>query len=125
MKLGVIQKVGVNTSPYSVMTEHFFRHGTILTSVTVIDDPIYLEEPFVRTQSWELNPNQSVAPALPWEPVDELVGKAVGWVPHYPLGTRHTEPAEKYGIPFEATLGGANTTYPEYQITIKRLRPTR
>ena len=122
MKLGVIQKVGVYTSPYSVMTEHFFRHGTLLTSVTVIEDPIYLEEPFIRTQTWVLNPNQSVAQALPWEPVDELVGKVVGWVPHYPLGTRHTEPAEKYGIPFDATRGGANTTYPEYQITIERLR---
>ena len=122
MKLGVIQKVGVFTSPYSVMTEHFFRHGTLMTSVTVIEDPIYLEEPFIRTQTWVLNPNQNVAQALPWEPVDELAGKQVGWVPHYPLGTRHTEPAETYGIPFEATLGGANTTYPEYQRTIEQLR---
>ena len=69
-----------------------------------------------------LNPNQNVAPALPWESVDELVGKPVGWVPHWPLGTRHTEAAEKYGIPFDATRGGANTTYPEYQIVIEQLR---
>jgi hypothetical protein len=125
MKLGVIQKVGVFTSPYSVMTEHFFRHGTLLTSVTVIEDPIYLEEPFVRTQTWVLNPNQNVAQALPWQPVDELAGKQVGWVPHYPLGTRHTEPAETYDIPFDATRGGAITTYPEYERTIEELRSRR
>jgi hypothetical protein len=122
MKLGVIQKVGVFTSPYSVMTEHFMRHGTYLTMVSIIEDPIYLEEPFVRSQTWMLDPNQAVAPVVPWDAVDELVGKAVGWVPHYPVGTAHTEPADKYGIPFEATLGGAATTYPEYQATLQRLR---
>jgi hypothetical protein len=46
----------------------------------------------------------------------------VGWVPHYPLGTKHPEAAEKYDIPFEAISGGAETTYPEYQKTIERLR---
>jgi hypothetical protein len=122
MKLGVIQKVGVYTSPYSVMTEHVFRHGVYLTTVTEIDDPIYLEEPLVRTQTWVLNPTQTVAPAVPWQPVDELAGKPTGWVPHYPLGTHHTEPAENYGIPFDATQGGAITTYPEYQLTIEKLR---
>jgi hypothetical protein len=122
MKLGVIQKVGAYTSPYSVMTEHFFRHDLYLTSVTVIEDPIYLEEPFIRSQTWVLNPNQSIVPALPWQPVDELVGKTIGWVPHYPLGTIHTEPAEKYGIPFEATQGGAETTYPEYPQKIQQMR---
>ena len=122
MKLGVIQKVGVYTSPYSVMTEHFFRHGT-LSDEGHHDRGSDLSRRAVHPQqTWVLNPNQNVAQALPWEPVDELVGKAVGWVPHYPLGTRHTEPAEKYGIPFDATQGGANTTYPEYQITIERMR---
>ena len=30
--------------------------------------------------------------------------------------------AEKYDIPLEAIQGGAETTYPEYQKTIERLR---
>ncbi len=122
MKMGVIQKVGVYTSPDSVMTEHFFRHGNYLTTVTYIEDPVYLEEPFIRTQTWVLNPNQTIAPPVAWQPVDELVGKPVGWVPHYPIGTTHREPAENYRIPFEATLGGANTLYPEYQRRIEQLQ---
>jgi hypothetical protein len=122
MKMGVIQKVGVYTSPYSVMTEHFFRHGDLLTMTSIIEDPIYLEEPFVRSQTWMVAPNQVIAPAVPWDAVEELADKPVGWVPHFPPGTRHTEPAERYNIPFEATLGGAATTYPEYQRTIERLR---
>lgn len=64
MKMGVIQKVGVFTSPYSVMTEHFFRHGQYMTMVTVIEDPVYLEEPFVRSQTWVQDPNQAVAAAV-------------------------------------------------------------
>ena len=88
----------------------------------MVDDPIYLEEPFVRSQTWVLDTNQNVGPALPWESVDELSDKQVGWVPHYPLGTKHTEAAEKYDIPFEATRGGAETTYPEYQLKIQKMR---
>jgi hypothetical protein len=122
MKMGVLQKVGVYASPYAVMTEEFFPHGELLTMVSIVEDPIYLEEPLVRSQSWVRSANQNVGPVMPWEPVDELAGKAVGWVPHYPLGTRHTEPAEQFNLPFEATQGGAATTYPEYQRTIERWR---
>ena len=122
MKMGVLQKVGVYASPYAVMSEEFFLHGDLLTMVSIVEDPIYLEEPLVRSQSWVRNPGQTVGPVMPWESVDELAGKEVGWVPHYPLGTKHTEPAEQLKLPFEATQGGAATTYPEYQRTIERLR---
>src|ERR1051325_9447073 len=125
MKMGVLQKVGVYASPYAVMTEEFFLHGDLLTMVSIVEDPIYLEEPLVRSQTWLRSATQSVGPAVPWEPVDELAGKEVGWVPHYPLGTKHTEPAEQFKLPFEATEGGAVTTYPEYQRTIERLRAAR
>jgi hypothetical protein len=42
-------------------------------------------------------------------------------VPHYPLGTKHPEASEKYDIPFEALQGGAETTYPEYQLKIQKM----
>jgi hypothetical protein len=119
MKMGVLQKVGIYASPYSVLTEHWYRHGVYLTMVSIVDDPIYLEEPFVRSQTWVLDTSQNVGPALPWESVDELGDKQVGWVPHYPLGTKHTEAAETYDIPFEALEGGAETTYPEYQLKLQ------
>lgn len=122
MKMGVLQKVGVYASPYAVLTEEFFLHGDLLTMVSIVEDPIYLEEPLVRSQTWMRSPTQTIPPAMPWESVDELGGKDVGWVPHYPLGTKHREPAEQFNLPFEATQGGAATTYPEYQRTIEQLR---
>ena len=121
MKMGVIQRIGVPASPYAVMTEHFFRHGLQMTMISVIDDPIYLDEPFVRSQTWVWNPNQVVPPAVPFEPVDELAGKPLGWVPHYPLGTHHTQFARTVALPFEATQGGAKTMYPEYQLELQKM----
>jgi hypothetical protein len=121
MKMGVIQRIGVPASPYAVMTEHFFRHGLLMTMISVIDDPIYLEEPFVRSQTWLWSATQAVPAAVPFEPVDELAGKELGWVPHYPLGTHHLQFAETTGLPFEATQGGAKTTYPEYQLELQKL----
>src|SRR5471030_1413466 len=57
MKQGVIQRNGAATSRYGVMTEHWFRHGTMLTMFWSVDDPIFLEEPMVRTHNWAWNPN--------------------------------------------------------------------
>ena len=48
------------------------------------------------------------------EIAEELPDLKPGDVPHYPLGTRHPEYADANGLPFEATLGGKETLYPEY-----------
>ena len=42
-------------------------------------------------------------------------------MPHYPLGTRHPEYADANGLPFEATLGGKDTLYPEYAERLKQM----
>ena len=122
MKQGVIQRNGSATSPYGKMTEHFFRHGLYMTSFFSVDDPIFLEEPMVRTQNWMWDPNQFQDFAMPFESVDELADKPLGWVPHWPLGVLQKEFAETHNIPFKATQGGSATLLPEYMDTIKQLR---
>lgn len=121
MKMGFIRRNGVPSSPKGTMTEYFARHGEHLTVITIIDDPLYLEEPFVRDTSLRWAPEQVVGPATVVEPTDELGNTPQGWVPHNPPGTRHTDFATKYGIPFEATQGGAHTAYPEYAKTLADL----
>ena len=49
MKAGWIQRNGVPASDRAIITEHIVRHGDVLTLVSVVDDPIYLEEPLVRS----------------------------------------------------------------------------
>ena len=120
MMQGVIQRNGAATSPYGKMTEHFFRHGVHLTLFWSVDDPIFFEEPMVRTHNWAWNPNGNMALGNAFESVDELGDKPLGWVPAFPLGTHHTEFAEAHNLPFKATLGGKESMYPEYMDKIKQ-----
>lgn len=67
------------------------------------------------------NPAGNTQAGAVFESVDELGDKPLGWVPFFSLGTRHTEYGERFNIPFEATLGGAETLYPEYQLKLQEL----
>jgi hypothetical protein len=120
-KYGVVQRNGVPASPKTTMTEHFIRHGDYLTLVSIVTDPVYLEEPFIRTSHWVRTSN--IIPDQRWlfEVVDEIAGRQRGYVPHYPFGTRQEGYAKKHGLPFEATQGGKDTIYPEYELTLRRL----
>jgi len=124
LKVGWIQRNGVAHSDRTTMTEHFFRHGDLLTVVTVVKDPIYLEEPFVRTTSWVLDPRQDVV-RTQFDVVDEVTGHPKGYVPHYLPGSngfaaKKTEFAQRKGLPLDAVRGGAATTRPEYDPTKPR-----
>ena len=122
MKMGVIQRNGVPASPRATMVEFWTNHGNHLGVFTWIDDPMYLEEPMVRTTDWLRRPQQHVGPRIPFETVDELGDRPLGWVPHWPIGTEHRDLAEQVGIPFEATQGGKATLYPEYVRRIRQLK---
>ena len=121
MKYGVIQRNGVASSPKATMSEHFIRHGNSLTLVTIVYDPVYLEEPFVRTSGWVLSSGIVVDQRWLFEVVDEVAGHPRGYVPHYPWGTRQDGYAKKHGLPFETTQGGKETIYPEYEQKIRQL----
>jgi hypothetical protein len=124
LKYGVIQRNGVPASTKATMTEHFIRHGDQMVLVTIVDDPIYLEEPFIRTSHWVRSSN--IVPDQRWlfEIVDEVAGHSLGYVPHYPFGTKQDGYAIRHGLPFETTQGGKATTYPEYEQTIRQLMGT-
>ncbi len=119
IKMGYLRRNGVPTSDQTTMTEHFVRHGDILTATVIVNDPVYLTEPYIRTMSWVLDPEQQVLPT-PCEPVVE-VPRAAGSIPHYLPGQNpfYNEVPRMYGIPFEAVRGGAQTMYPEFRKTIK------
>jgi hypothetical protein len=114
MKMGFIRRNGVPASPHTTMTERWVRHGDYLTVITILEDPVYLEEYFVRDVTFRWAPEQVVGPTTSVDPSDELADKPLGWVPHNPQGTQHTDFAKRFGLPFEATQGGKDTRYPEY-----------
>jgi hypothetical protein len=122
VKMAWIQRNGVPSSDQATITEHFVRHGGYLTIISVVHDPVYLEEPFVRSTDYVLNQWAQVE-AVSNEVVDEIAGRPEGYVPHYLPGTnvQLKEFAEYLGVPFEATRGGKESTYPEYQLKLKQL----
>ncbi|NOT45800.1 MAG: hypothetical protein HOP14_14465 [Acidobacteria bacterium] len=126
IKMGVVQRNGSATSPYARMTEIYSRHDSLLTLFSWVDDPIYLEEPMVRTQSWMLRrtaaESEGPPPLQAFEPVEEVSDRPEGWVAHYPLGTEPRRFADLAGLPFEATRGGKASLYPEYAKVIEQLR---
>ena len=121
MKTTFINRNGPPTSYRGVMTEFFTIHHDIMLHFSIVDDPVYFEEPMTRSNNFRRAPAQHVGPAIPFETVDELGDKPAGWVPRWPIGTRHTEFADRFGLPWEVTRGGKESLYPEYMKTIDRL----
>ena len=118
LKVGWIQRNGVAHSDEATMTEHLMRHGDILTVVAVVKDPVYLEEPFVRSSNWVRDPRQEVV-RTEFDVVDEVAGHPKGYVPHLLPGSpgaeaKKIEFADKFKLPRDAVRGGAVTTRPEY-----------
>lgn len=109
----------VPASDQRTVTEHWIRHGDILTVVTVVDDPVFFTEPLVRSQNWFLDPGQQ-APQFYCEYVTELPPVTEDSVPHHLPGRNPylTEVAGWYGLPLEVLRGGAEKMYPEYQSMI-------
>jgi hypothetical protein len=116
LKAGFIRRNGVPASDRATLTEYFARHGTYLTLTRIVDDPIYLDEPFVTSVSWVNDPQMRLPASPPGVIADEIPGQHRAFVPHYLPGENAgvKEFADKVGLPIDATRGGAETAYPEY-----------
>ena len=119
MKAARIRRNGIEHSDQATLVEYLARHGEFLTYVSVLADPAYLTEPYVHTRHFQSNADQVIRP-YPCRGVVEIDRPAED-VPHYLPGQNPylAAFAERYGLPLEAALGGAETMYPEY---VERLR---
>jgi len=112
LKIGWIRRNGIPRSDRATLTEHWIRHGEHLTWVSIVNDPVYLTEPFVRSTDFYLDPHQQIDP-YPCESVTE-VPRPKGEVPNFLPGTNPylSEFAMKHAVPEKTTRGGAETMYP-------------
>jgi len=118
LKDGFLKRGGPQTSDMYTMTEYLTRNDDYLTVVTIVDDPIYMDEPYVQSTTYEYDPNTIVQME---SCVTSALGEAGGtdphFVPHFLPGQNPylTEwLGEQDWIPEAATRGGAETQYPEY-----------
>jgi hypothetical protein len=122
-KLGDIKRHRGFSSDRATFTMRFNRHGDLLTVTGILEDPVYLAEPYVLTEVFRLTTNPNGFPLTACEPIEELprLHEDPTLAPHY-LPGKHpalNEVTEKYDIPLEAVLGGPETMYPEYRKTLK------
>ena len=122
-KLGDIKRHRGFSSDRATLTMRFNRHGDLLTATGVLEDPVYLAEPYVLTEVYRLTTNPNNFPSTACEPIEELprLHENPAFVPHYRPGKHPAmnEMTEHYNIPLEAVLGGPETMYPEYRKKLK------
>ena len=122
LKEARVRRNGIEHSDEAVLVEFLARHGDVLTFVSILDDPHTLEEPYIHTRNFMLDTNQVMRP-YPCRGAVEI-DRPPGVVPHYlPNENPFLDAFQKsHGIPREAALGGARTTYPEYRQRLGELR---
>jgi cyclase len=118
IKQGWHRRNGVPQSDRATLTEQFIRHGDYFTHIEVIRDPVYLTEPWVKSQHFQLNARGLPARNWLWpcEAVVEVATRADGDVPHYLPGKNpYLESSRKEAkLPVRGASGGAATLYPEW-----------
>jgi hypothetical protein len=125
LKEGWLRRNGVPRSEKATLIEYFIRHGDYLTLVTIVKDPVYLTEPFVRTSNWVADPGFQLSPfsCIPTVEIERPRDE----VPHNLPGENRylSEFARKHGLPFDAARGGAETMYPDYLARLAAEHVTR
>jgi hypothetical protein len=119
IKEGYLRMNGIPTSDRTTVTERWIRHDNYLFVVMSINDPVYLEEPFVVSGQFRLDLKLDLQ-ITPCVVIDESPEER-GRIPHYlPWANEYrTEFVDMYKIPAKALEDGAETMYPKYQQKLK------
>jgi glyoxylase-like metal-dependent hydrolase (beta-lactamase superfamily II) len=140
LKAGFLRRNGIAHSDRARMLEHFVRHDDYLSLVTAVDDPLYLDEPFVRSTDFRLDPRANTRLAefggfvnggdsegfgasdvfYKCAPSEEIALER-GTVPSFMPGANDNLDmfAKRHNVPLEAALGGSATLYPEYAARLR------
>src|ERR1051325_3916812 len=111
--MAYLERDGVPRSDQATVVEYYARHGDVLTIVTIVTDPVYLTEPFVRSRNFVAAPNQELN-AYPCRPAVEI-DREEHTVPHHLPGENpFLDAGVRLGVPKAALPGGAETAYPEF-----------
>jgi glyoxylase-like metal-dependent hydrolase (beta-lactamase superfamily II) len=120
IKQGWARRNGLPESDQATMTEHFLRHGNVMTHMTILYDPVYLAQPLVRTDDFQMDEKELGGWLWPCEYVEEILTRPKSAVPNYLPGQNRFlfEYADKNHLPHAAVMGGPSTMYPEYRKTL-------
>jgi glyoxylase-like metal-dependent hydrolase (beta-lactamase superfamily II) len=116
IKAGYYRRTGIPASDRITVVEHWIRHGNVLSQVTIATDPVYLTEPYIRSQEFVLMERGNTNWLYNCEYVME-VPKDKNEVPHYLPGQNPWigEFSAKHAMPEAGVRGGAETLLPEWR----------
>ena len=119
MKSGFIRRNGAPHSDQATMTIHYILHDDLLTLAAMLEDSVYLSEPLYWSRTFRRSRNN--VELLDGPCVQGYEGVEEGVVPHDLPGKNPftDEMAKGYHIPVYASLGGAETMYPEFRKKMK------
>ena len=121
IKQGWLRRNGLPESDQATLVEFFVRHGDHITYTSVINDPVFLTEPSIKTTDFFRQPTDPGGWLFPCEDSEQVTGRAPDQVPNYLFG-KHPfleEHANKYKLPVLASLGGAETLYGDFEAKMK------
>ncbi len=126
LKEAYIRRWGPMRSDQATVRIRYKRLGNYLRATVIIYDPVYFDEPYIRTSLFWVNDPDLILPPYPCEEATETVVER-GTVPHYLPGQnllpgQDPEITDTFGTPYEARLGGAETMYPEYIAKLRTFR---
>jgi hypothetical protein len=121
LKPSYVRRDGLARSEKATVREHFIRNGNVLTLVTIVNDPVYLTDPYIKTRNFWLDPGYQMT-LYPCS-VDIEIDRPAGVIPHYLPGTNPflDEWATQNHLPLEAARGGPDTMYPEYMYKMRTM----
>jgi cyclase len=116
IKAGYFRRGGMPASDRTVVVEHWIRHGNLLSQVTIATDPVYLTEPYIRSQEFVQMERGNQNWLYNCEYAMELP-KDKNEVPHYLPGQNPWlgEFEAKHAMPKDGVRGGAETLLPEWK----------
>ncbi len=140
LKAGFLRRNGIAHSDRARMLEYLVRHDDYLSLMTAVEDPLYLDEPFVRSTDFRLDVRANTRLAefggfanggdgegfgasdvfFKCAPSEEIAIER-GTVPSFmPGANEHLDMfAKRHNVPLEAALGGSATLYPEYAARLR------
>jgi hypothetical protein len=119
------QRPGVPASDERTVTEHWVKHGDLLTMTMSVNDPAFFTEPLVWSVTWARNDGPQPLMDDPFCHASPEVGaEEAHKVPFFLPGTNPAVAIvmKNYGVPEDVVRGtaGAAMMYPEYRKQMKQ-----
>ncbi len=86
LKQGWLRRNGTPESDQATVTDFFVRHGDHLVNTTVVNDPVFLSEPQVRSNDYSRNPVDHGAWLYACDDGEQILDRAPDVVPNYLFG---------------------------------------